>query len=581
MTSNSVARTRILLGAIFLVALILVGKLYFLQIVHGSLYSAKANQQYVKPTSVIFDRGTVFFQSKDGTRLGVATVKDGVTIALDPKTLIDPQDAYRAIAPILAASSSLVVSQADFMTAAQKKDASYVEIAKKVDLDVGTAIQNLNIPGVLVVSNDWRYYPAGSMASQIIGITGQQSNQSQPTIAGRYGLESFYDNVLSRSSSATYVNFFAELFADIKSTVFAGQPLEGDIVSTIDPTVQDYLENILATTSEIWKPTEIGGIIIDPTTGSIYAMAHLPSFDPNDTADVSNPLLFSDPLVENIYEMGSIIKPLTMAAGLDSGAITPTTTYDDTGHIIVDGSKISNYDGVARGVIPMQQILSQSLNVGASFVAHAMGNTTETKYFVSYGLGSTTGIDLPNEAAGDIKNLFVSRDLEHDTASFGQGIAMSPIETARALSVIPSGGLLIRPRVVSEIDYNIGTTKTIPPDPGIRVLKQSSTDAVTHMLVNVVDQVIIPAHPELAMLHYSIAAKTGTAQIADPVHGGYYTDRYLHSYFGFFPAYKPRFLVFLYQVYPKGAEYASATLSDAFFDLAKFLVNYYQVPPDR
>jgi cell division protein FtsI/penicillin-binding protein 2 len=272
-----------------------------------------------------------------------------------------------------------------------------------------------------------------------------------------------------------------------------------------------------------------------------------------------------------------------MSAGIDSGAITATTTYDDMGCITVNGSKICNYDGKARGVIPMQQILSQSLNVGASFIATTMGIATQNKYFRSYGLGSTTGIDLPNEAHGDIVNLSVNRQLEHDEASFGQGIAMSPMATVRALSAIANGGLLVTPHVVREIDYTIGGTKDVMPDQSTfpRVLKKSTTQIVTQMLVNVVDKVMNPAKPETIVPHYSIASKTGTAQIANPNGGGYYTDRYLHSFFTYFPASNPRYLVFMYQVYPKGAEYASATLTDPVFDITKFLINYYTIPPDR
>ena len=203
------------------------------------------------------------------------------------------------------------------------------------------------------------------------------------------------------------------------------------------------------------------------------------------------------------------------------------------------------------------------------------------KYFLNYGLGSTTGIDLPNEAHGYIGNLFTSRQLEHDEASFGQGIAMSPLATVRALSSLANGGLLVTPHVVSEIDYTLGTTKAVVPPAPVRILKKSSTDAVTNMLVNVVDQVMAKAHATTVVPHYSIASKTGTAQIANPAGGGYYTDRYLHSFFTYFPASKPKFLVFMYQIYPKGAEYASATLTDPVFEITKFLINYYTIPPDR
>ncbi len=580
--TNSVLRIRLILLCVFLFALVLVAKLYDVDIVHGNLYAQEANHQYVKPDTTIFDRGTIFFTSKDGTQVGVATVQNGFTVAVNPNLMTDPSTAYTALAKVFAESTSTpapaLLDKATFLKRTSNKNEVYVEVADKVNNDTGMAVQALDIPGVSIYQNDWRYYPGNKMSSQVIGLVGEQASTTD--VVGRYGLESYYNNILNRNTNSIYVNFFAELFGNIKNTV-ESQPQEGNIVTTLDPTVENYVEQQMVATEGIWHPDEIGAIVMDPSTGSIYAMGHLPDFNPNDTSDVTNPAVFSDPLVEHVYEMGSIIKPLTMSAGIDSGAITPTETYDDTGCITVNGSKICNYDFKARGVIPMQQVLSQSLNVGASFIATAMGSTTQNRYFASYGLGSTTGIDLPNEAHGNIKNLLVNRQLEHDEASFGQGIAMSPVETVRALATIANGGLLVTPHVVSQIDYSNGLTKTIAEPASPRVLKKTTTDAVTHMLVNVVDQVMNPARPNTVIPHYSVASKTGTAQIADPINGGYYADRYLHSFFTFFPASNPRFIVFMYQVYPKGAPYASDTLTDPVFNITKFLINYYNIPPDR
>jgi cell division protein FtsI/penicillin-binding protein 2 len=321
-----------------------------------------------------------------------------------------------------------------------------------------------------------------------------------------------------------------------------------------------------------------GGIIMNPKTGEIYAMDVAPTFDLNDRDGV--PLAeFPDPLVESVYEMGSIIKPLTMASGIDAGVITPETTYDDTGCITVNESRICNYDFRARGVIPMQQVLSQSLNVGASWIATQLGPERFRSYFTALKLGSETGIDLPGEVHGLVDNLNSPRQLEYDTASFGQGIAMTPIETARALATLGNGGVLVTPHVATEVRYEDGTVHTIGYPEGERVFSESTTEEVTRMLVTVVDDAL--GGGTVALPHYAIAAKTGTAQIADKVHGGYYSDRYLHSFFGYFPAYDPKFLIFLYTVEPKGVQYASETLTDPFMDLAKFLINYYDLPPDR
>ena len=314
-------------------------------------------------------------------------------------------------------------------------------------------------------------------------------------------------------------------------------------------------------------------------------MTSLPNFNANDLSHIKNVKILSNPLVEDSYEMGSIIKPLTIATGLDTGAITDNSTYDDVGTMTLNGKKFSNYDGKARGIVPVQEILSQSLNIGAATVALKVdknsGIGTFAKYFASFGLGQKSGIDQPNESTGLISSMKSGRDIETATASYGQGIAMSPITTVRALSILANGGYLVTPHIVKEIDHVDGTTKKIAVEKSGPLLKKQTIEDVTRMLVTVVDKKMVQLHPGIYNEHYSVAAKTGTAQIADHVNGGYYKDRYLHSFFGYFPAYNPKYLVFLYQIYPKGAQYASETLTDPFSEIQKFLVNYYNITPDR
>ncbi len=572
MTSNTILRIRILLGLVCIGACILVIKLYFVQILRGDEYATLADNQNVKHANSLFERGSIFFETKDGTKVSAATIKEGYTLVMNPKFLKNPEEAYEAI------SQYVQLDKVVFMAKSAKPDDQHEELQKKMDRKTGISIGELNIPGIMVHKDTWRIYPGESLAAHTVGLIGSDEKNK---VAGRYGLERFYENTLNRLSQASSVNFFTELFSNIRSGLFHESRKEGDIVASIDPTVENELEKVLQKTQEAWKSVIIGGIIMDPKTGEIFAMASRPTFDPNNLKDIADPRIFSNPLVENVYEMGSIIKPLTMAAGIDSKAITLESTYDDKGFLLLNGKRISNYDGVARGIISMQEVLNQSLNMGAATVALKMGLEDFTRYFLSFGFGMLTGIDQPNEQKGIVTNLKSGRDIEQATASYGQGIAISPITTIRALSIIANGGMLIQPYIVKKIEYADGSEKTVVPGPGVRVIQKETADEVTRMLVEVVDKKIAKAHPGIRMERYSIAAKTGTAQVADHAKGGYYTDRYLHSFFGYFPAYSPRYIIFLFQDYPKGAQYASETLTDPFIELAKFLINYYEIPPDR
>jgi cell division protein FtsI/penicillin-binding protein 2 len=576
MNSNNVVRIRILLIFICAWAFVLAAKLYYIQIVKGEEYTKLGDAQYVKPEDSAFERGSIFFQSKNGEKISAATLKEGYTLAIHPSLIYNPETVYDAL------SQYVPLDKAAFMEKATKPNDQYEELVKRLDRNTGIAIGELALMGVSVTKENWRVYPGNELAAHTIGLVGYDEKNK---LSGRYGLERFYEKTLNTQDSGLHANFFAELFADIRGGITtpdaADQNRQGDIVAAIDPTIQGELEKTLKNTQALWNSDSIGGVIMDPKTGTIYAMASRPTYDPNNLKDVKDPRVFSNPLVENVYEMGSIIKPLTMAAGLDSGAIKPDSTYNDTGFLELNGKKISNYDGRARGVIPMQEVLSQSLNVGAATIALKMNAEDFTKYFLSFGLGDVTGIDQPNEQKGIVANLQSGRDIERATASYGQGIAFSPITTTRALSIIANGGLLVRPHLVTEIDYTDGSSIKVNPKSSVRVIQKETSEEVTRMLVKVVDDAIAKAHPAIKMEHYSIAAKTGTAQIADHENGGYYSDRYLHSFFGYFPAYEPRFIVFLYQIYPKGAEYASQTLTDPFAELAKFLINYYEIPPDR
>ncbi len=573
-----ITRGRIRLISILVVgfALVLIGRLYFVQIVQGADFSLRANEQYMRPVSGLYDRGTIYFQDKSGTLIPAADLASGYTVAIDPNVITagttSPLTLYQKLSAILP------LNQQTFLADATKPNDIYEEIAKRVPKNEADAVSALKLPGVGIYQDRWRYYPEGSLASQVVGFVGYSGTST----TGLYGLEKYYNNVLSRGNAGMYINPFAQIFSNIQNAVSGNQ--EGDIVTTIDPNVQQYMEQQLQAVQAKYHSVITGGIIINPETGVIYAMGATPSFNPNTYASVSDIAVYKNPLVENVYEMGSIIKALTMAAGLDTGLVTPTTTYNDKGFLKVDGATIWNYDHRGRGPqTTMQTVLDQSLNTGAATVALELGHQTFEKYMDGFGLASSTGIDLPNEGTNLLRTLVSPKNIDLATAAFGQGIAMTPISTVRAWSALANGGTLITPHVVSQIRYTNGTVKNISYGPGPRVIATSTAAAIAQMLTHVYQVALVnDGVGAVKFAHYSVASKDGTAQIAIPG-GGYLPNQYLNSFCGFFPSVgsHARFLVFLYTYEPQGVEFASQSLTPAFVNIVKYLISYYDVPPDR
>lgn len=572
MRSSLTFRTRLLSSFFILMAALLIVRLYFVQIIHGNAYQKDAQAQYVEQIPDTINRGNIYFTTKDDQLVAAAVMQSGWRIAIDPENIIDATSTYDRL------SALTPIDRSRFFNSAGKRNDPYEEVAYRISDDAANTINSKKIPGVMMVADQWRSYPAGELGSNAVGFVGYQGN----TKVGVYGLEHSYQNTLSEGPAQLYVNPFAEIFTNIESLLtFDPASQKGSIVTSIEPKVQQQLERTLDNVMRTYTPEFAGGIVMDPHTGEIYAIGSRPSFDPNAYNLVTDNSLFSDRLVEGRYELGSIMKPLTMAAGIDSGAITIGTTYDDTGCISVSTYTVCNYDQKARGVIPMQQILSQSLNIGAAWVATKTTYPIFTTYMKAYGFEEKTGVDLPNEVSGDLSPLGDGSGpaVNYDTAAFGQGISVSPIEMIRALSTLANQGEMPNPHVVTAIKFENGVTRTIPLALGPQVLKPSTADTVTNMLITVFDKGLL--NGQLKQDHYTIAAKTGTAQIPQPGGGYYPPGTYLHSFFGYFPAHDPKFIIFLFAFKPHGQQYASATLAHPFMDIARFLINYYNIAPDR
>ena len=564
--------------SIFLVLSVFYGyKLYNLQVINGSFYREKLNNQYYgKVTGKVLNRGDILFSQRDGGLTPAAVLKSDFTLAIDNRNLGEPEEVFKTL------NSITEIDRDYFLKKASKEDDPYEEVKNNISNLVAKEIRDEKIPGVILVEDKNRNYPHSELASDVLGFLSYKGDDLKAT----YGIEKYYDNILKRDDSNVQVNIFADIFNVIRninnnSILEKNIAKEGNIVLTIEPTVQAFLEKEVQKVDSKFGSQYTTALIMNPNNGEIVAMASSDNFDLN-----SSKKHYNNHLVEEIHEFGSIFKPLTVAIGLDSGSIDKDYTYNDTGSITLNTKTFYNFDKKGRGPeTDLQTIISRSLNTGTAEIALEIGKSTFHDYLDLLKLGQRSGIDLPNEIKGRIDNVKNGKNIELATASFGQGIAPTGIGLARALASLANGGYLVEPHVVKKVEYgDLIPSKEIDHDKKkVKVLGKESVDQVTNYLVKSVDQFYFSG--DYSNKDYGVAAKTGTAQIASKF-GGYEENAFLHSYFGYFPNYETeedqeKFFVFIFTVRPENVKYASGSLTDPFFNTVDFLINYYKVKPDR
>lgn len=521
----------------------LIFNFYNLQIKKGEYYSIKAATQHQLLGDLNARRGNIYFSDKNNNRIPAALNKNYQVIFAVPKEIEDAEEA----AGIL--SDMLGLDRDDLLASFSKPNDLYELLLRKATPDQIKSVRDSNISGIYIDDEDYRFYPFSELASQLLGFVGAGSEGRD---SGKYGIESFYEHVLKGEPG--------EMQGD---KIKKGVPGE-DVYLTIDRNIQARAEEILKSVVENYKADSGTVIVEEPATGKILAIGNYPNFDPNSFSEY--PLgVFSNPALQSLYEPGSIMKILTVASGLDAGKITPETKYYDTGSLTLNGKTIKNWDLKAHGYVTIREVIEQSINTGAAFAEAKLGHDNFYNYLVKFGLKEETGIDLPGEVVGNLRNLEKSfREINFATASFGQGVSVTPIALANAFSAIANGGMLMRPYVSADSK----------PESLRRVISYEAAEAITKIMISAVDKAEVAHIPK-----YYVAGKTGTAQIPDFKKGGY-TDNVVNTYAGYAPAYDPRFVILIKIENPEGAPLAGTTVVPAFRELAQFILNYYNVPPD-
>lgn len=543
MKQDTENRILILLFIFISAGLLIWGRFFYIAVVRHEHYLTKAKILNATNNG-ISPRGSIFLTDKDSLPYAVALNKEFPLIYAVPEKIKNPGILAEKLAPILELDKDALVKKLS------KTGDPYEVLKKRISEKTVNDIKAQNYEGINIGDETLRYYPEGPYLSQVIGFLGFKENGQ----AGQYGIEEYYDKELSGLISSA------------------------DLILTIDSAIQSQAGALLVKTMAEWQADSGSIIVMNPKDGGILAMASFPDFDANNYFLVKNHDFFINPTTLKRYEPGSVFKPITMAIGIETGAVSPETEYYNTGTIKVDDRIISNsISDKILGWQTMTKVLEQSLNTGAVFVEQRIPKDVFLKYLKNFGIDDKTGIDVP-EVVGDLSQLKDMRDINFATASFGQGIALTPIELIRALSVIANSGKLIRPHLIKKVIYNNGDDYKSKDESPKQIISPETSVKLINMMVNAVEN---GSGRRAGVSGYTIAGKTGTAQIPDLKTHTYKADENIHTFVGFAPAFDPKFIALIKLDNPKGVRFAESTVVPVFSDLAKFIFSYYQIPPDK
>lgn len=581
-------RIRALEGAVFLFIAIVVGRLFYLQVLEHDKYIALAQRQGQSLQVVSPERGEIFAQADNKSEdnlYSLAVNQIFYQVYVDPEKVTRPKN----IADLFVTIFSL--SEADILPKLEKTGDNYELLVKKasqeqidkLQLSLEQLLQEANADkakkdkvdsmGVYWKKEILRFYPDKEVGAQMLGfLAPDDSGENQ---AGKYGLEAYWQKELAGSGEQVFDdNKKDSLLADWKAQLEDG----ADLLLTIDKNAQ-YQACKALEKSVLRHGAKTGSVIVMETaTGAIKAMCNYPSFDPNKYNEVESIDVYNNAAVYHNYEPGSVMKAISMAIAIDLGQVNANTTYDDTGEVHFGKRNIKNSDLKAHGIVNMTEVLVSSLNTGVVFATKDIKNKIYYEYLEKFGFGSAVDLKISQESQGDISSLKEKSDIYRATASFGQGVTVTPMQMLNAFNVLANSGNLVQPYLVKALKYPSGNQEKFEPKILRRVVKESTAATLRGMLTQVVET----GHSRYAAIPgYYVAGKTGTAEVVDTENGGYLHNKNIHTFIGFAPVDQPKFTILTKLDYPTSAPFAESTAAPLFAEIAKFLLEYYQIAPTR
>lgn len=575
---NSNLRINILVGFICLLAFIVLVRLFYIQIFQHGKYLEKANAQQSRKFTISARRGEIYVQDGNGQIYPAALNQQIFVLAVDPKFIKDRDKTSEELAKYANNKSTDEVREL-----IDDKDSRYVVLNRKLSGQDAENIKSLKLPGVILAEEQGRNYPEGELFAH---VTGYVNNDGQ----GQYGVEQYMNGDLSGTDgvSKAVTDSLGVPITSNENTIV--KPKDGaDIILTVDRNIQAMAAKALKDAVTNNKAESGSIIVMDPKSGAIRAMVNYPVYDPNNYQAVgqSEYKKFINSSITNISEPGSGFKTITMAAGLDTGKVTPDTKYEDTGEAKIDDRVIKNANEKRYGTSTMTDVIQKSLNTGVFFVLKQLGTdpnkvTQKGKdvfydYIRKFGFGEKTGIELTGESKGILKKPD-SYDVDYANMTFGQGISTTSLQLISAVSAIANGGTLYKPYVIDKVNFSDGESKAYSP----KVVQSNviSTQAAAS-LSEMMKQVVLKGSAwPTRMAGYNIAGKTGTAQVPKSNGDGYEENKNIGSFVGFAPVEDPKFIMLVRIDYPKVDGFAEKTAVPAFAEIAKQLFMYYQIPPN-
>lgn len=545
-----------------------IGKLFFIQVLHFSFYKALAQGQQKFLSEVQGERGTIFL--KDGEReIPLAINREWSFCYISPREIKDKEETAENLSRILSLEKDKILER----ITSRGEESLFLILKQKLAEEEISNLKKINLPGIYLAEESLRDYPQGPLASNVIGFLGGEGE-------GQYGIEGYFNDLLEGGEGFLEGEKgpLGSLF--LNSANFLADKKGSDILLTIDYNIQFMAEKLLKEAKEKFEIEEGQIIVIDPNSGKIIALTQFPTFNPNYYSEEKNLDIFQNSAIQKIFEPGSVFKPIIMATALDQEKITPQTTYIDKGQVKIEGwpKPLYNYGNRVYGEQTMTNVLEKSINTGAVFAEQQVTHNLFLEYIEKFGFFDKTGIDLQGEIFSQNKELKKGYEVNFATASFGQGIEITPIQLARAYSAIANGGKLVKPYVVEKILEN-GKTEETQPVISSSIIARRTADQLTAMLVSVIEN----GYGKAAKIPgYYIAGKTGTAQVpwsALGIDKKGYSDKTIQTFSGFAPAFNPRFLILIKLNNPntKTAEYSAVPI---FHELTKYIIDLWQIPPD-